>query len=336
MREFIPDKILYEPAALTYPLGKELAERYTDMRLPLEQIRSHNQIEAMRSQPNAHFAKMKRCLVIGVRKTHIYRPNFKVSDFLVPYTSSGCPAMCLYCYLVCHYNKCAYLRLFVNREQMLEKLIRKAASYSEQKVFEIGSNSDLVLENTITNNLVFTIQEFCAQPKGVLTFPTKFDMVAPLLPLEHKGRVIARVSLNPDSIIWHTEFGTCRLAQRIEAINQLCEAGYPVGILIAPVIFVDGWEGLYAELIEQIADMLSEKAKRTVFFEVIFMTYSYVHDQINQAAFPGAMQIYRKEDMTVRGRGKYRYKDELKKKGEAFFRIRLTKAFPGTKIVYIV
>ena len=36
--------------------------------------------------------------------------------------TSGCTAMCLYCYLVCHYNKCAYLRLFVNREQMLDRL----------------------------------------------------------------------------------------------------------------------------------------------------------------------------------------------------------------------
>ena len=34
------------------------------------------------------------------------------------YTSSGCTAACMYCYLVCNYNKCAYLRLFVNREQM--------------------------------------------------------------------------------------------------------------------------------------------------------------------------------------------------------------------------
>ncbi|HCX79085.1 MAG TPA: spore photoproduct lyase, partial [Firmicutes bacterium] len=47
--------------------------------------------------------------------------------------------MCLYCYLVCHYNKCSYLRLFVNREEMLKKLLKTAAA-SRDLTFEIGSN----------------------------------------------------------------------------------------------------------------------------------------------------------------------------------------------------
>lgn len=58
--------------------------------------------------------------------------------------------MCLYCYLVCNFNKCSYLRLFVNREEMLEKIIKTANKSDKELVFEIGSNSDLVLENMIT------------------------------------------------------------------------------------------------------------------------------------------------------------------------------------------
>ncbi len=58
--------------------------------------------------------------------------------------------MCLYCYLVCNFNKCSYLRIFVNREEMLDKIIKTANKSEEELVFEIGSNSDLVLENMIT------------------------------------------------------------------------------------------------------------------------------------------------------------------------------------------
>lgn len=58
--------------------------------------------------------------------------------------------MCLYCYLVCNFNKCSYLRLFVNREEMIEKIIKTANKSDKELVFEIGSNSDLVLENMIT------------------------------------------------------------------------------------------------------------------------------------------------------------------------------------------
>ena len=72
----------------------------------------------MQERPNDQFGHRKRNLIAGIRKTHKYVENHKVSGYLVPYTSSGCTAMCLYCYLVCNYNKCAYLRLFVNREQM--------------------------------------------------------------------------------------------------------------------------------------------------------------------------------------------------------------------------
>ncbi len=97
-----------------------------------------------------------------------------MSDYLVPYTSSGCTAMCLYCYLVCNYNKCAYLRLFVNREQMLDRLIKKSRGSEKPLTFEIGSNSDLVLENTITSNLL-TIPRFAEEGVGSLTFPTKIS-----------------------------------------------------------------------------------------------------------------------------------------------------------------
>ena len=44
--------------------------------------------EEMRKNPNSEFAKMKQNIIIGIRKTHKFVPNHKVSDFLVPYTSS--------------------------------------------------------------------------------------------------------------------------------------------------------------------------------------------------------------------------------------------------------
>ena len=336
MKLFIPKKIYYEEDSLNYFLGKELIDKYKNMNIPMEIISSHNNIESLRKEPNSSFVKLKQYLIIGTRKTHKYTDNHKVSDFLVPYTSSGCSAMCLYCYLVCNYNKCSYMRLFVNREQMMEKLIKKASSFEDEKVFEIGSNSDLILENELTHNLEWTINEFTKQKKGKLTFPTKFDMVEPILNLNHDGRVIARISLNPQHIIQKAEIGTSSLKNRIEAINKLCEAGYPVGILVAPVIFLEDWEKLYTELFEEMASSLSEKAKKNVFFEVIFMTYSYIHDKINNDAFPNTINIFDKNLMTGRGRGKYWYKQFIRDKGEQFFRDKFKYYFPNNEILYIV
>ena len=335
---FKPKAIYFEKDILNYQLGKELFEKYEDV--PKIEIDNHNNIEEMRTKQNKEFANMKRNLIIGTRKTHKFVENHKVSDYLVPYTSSGCTASCLYCYLVCNYNKCAYLRLFVNREQMLEKIFKVAKKDFEEKgkksVFEIGSNSDLILENTITNNLVWTIENFKDNENGKLTFPTKFDMVDPILPLDHKGKVIVRVSVNPEEIINRVEFGTSRLNGRIEAINKLKEAGYEIGILIAPVIFVDNWEKLYLELIQILSEKLTDKVKKSVFFEIIFMTYSYVHTKINEEAFPNAINLYEKDKMTGRGRGKYWYKENIREEGKKFFLENMKKYFPNNEILYIV
>ena len=331
---FKPKAIYFEKEIENYELGKELLEKFNQV--PKIEIENHNNIEEMRRKSNKEFLDMKRNLIIGTRKTHKYVENHKVSDYLVPYTSSGCTASCLYCYLVCNYNKCAYLRLFVNREQMLEKVIKTAEKSEKNLTFEIGSNSDLILENTITNNLVWTIENFKNTKKGMLTFPTKFDMVDSILPLEHNEKIIVRMSVNPEEIINKVEFGTSRLKGRIEAINKLKEAGYKIGILIAPVIFVENWEKLYLELIQKLSQELTEKVKKDIFFEIIFMTYSYVHTKINEEAFPNSINLYNKEIMTGRGKGKYWYRNEVRARGEEFFRKNLKKYFPKNNILYIV
>ena len=331
---FKPKAIYFEENIKNYTLGKELLNKYKNV--PMYKIQSHNNIEEMRKKSNADFMDMKRNLIIGVRKTHKFVPNHKISDYLVPYTSSGCTAACMYCYLVCNYNKCAYLRLFVNREEMLNKIIQTSEKSDKELVFEIGSNSDLILENTITNNLVWTIENFKNASKGKLTFPTKFGMVSDLLNLDHRNKIIIRMSVNPEEIINKVEFGTSRLKERIEAINKLKDAGYNVGILIAPVIFVDKWKELYTDLIQKLQKNLSNKVKEDVFFEIIFMTYSYVHTKINSEAFPKAINLYNKDIMTGRGKGKYRYKSDIRKEGELFFREQLSKYFPNNKIAYIV
>lgn len=331
---FKPKAIFFENEIKNYELGKELLEKYKQV--PKIEIENHNNIEEMRKKSNKEFIDMKRNLIIGVRKTHKFVENHKTSDYLVPYTSSGCTAACMYCYLVCNYNKCAYLRLFVNREQMLEKIIKTSEKSEKELTFEIGSNSDLILENTITGNLPWTIENFKNTKKGFLTFPTKFDMVDDLLNLDHKGKVIIRVSVNPEQIINRVEFGTSRINGRIEAINKLKQAGYKIGILIAPVILVENWKELYSQLIQTLADKLTEEVKKDVFFEIIFMTYSFVHTKINEEAFPNAINLYNKEIMTGRGKGKYMYKPMVRADAETFIRAQMKKYFPQNTIMYIV
>lgn len=327
------NEVYYEPEILNYQLGKELKEKFKE--LPWIPIESHNRIPEMQEKSNKEFGRMKRNLIIGVRKTHKYVENHKVSDYLVPYTSSGCSAMCLYCYLVCNYNKCSYLRLFVNREQMMDRLIKVSMNSERENTFEIGSNSDLVLENTITGNLEWTITQFAERGRGRITFPTKFHMIEPLLNLDHRGKVIFRMSVNPQPVISRIELGTSSLMKRIDAVNRMCDAGYPCGLLIAPVIITEGWKEEYRTLLETLRDRLSPKMRQEMFLEVILMTYSFVHRAINGEAFPSAPELYDKELMTGRGRGKYCYRPEVRTDAEKFLREEIKRTLGDVEILYI-
>ena len=70
----------------------QLLKQYREHGVPCIEIENHNNIEEMRSKPNSEFRNMKQNIIIGVRKTHKYVENHKISDYLVPYTSSR-----LYC-----------------------------------------------------------------------------------------------------------------------------------------------------------------------------------------------------------------------------------------------
>ncbi|MDD3304106.1 MAG: spore photoproduct lyase [Clostridia bacterium] len=328
-------RIYYERDVENYELGRFLLDKYAT--IPNIPIDSHNNIEELRKYENKDFAKLKRYLIVGIRKTHKYTPNYKISHYLVPFTSSGCYAMCMYCYLVCNYNKCSYLRVFVNKEEILDKLIKFSNRATEDLVFEIGSNSDLLLENLVTEDLEQNIEYFLKNAnQGKLTFPTKFDMIEPLLKISDKNRVLPRMSLNPQRIIESVEFGTSNLEERIEAINRLVDVGYQTYILIAPVIITENFKEDYDNLITTMKEKLNEKAKSNMNFEVIFMTYSFIHRKINEEAFPKAINLYNQEIMTSRGIGKYHYKESIKEEAKQYIKELLIQNFKDCKIKYIV
>ena len=161
-------------------------------------------------------------------------------------------------------------------------------------------------------------------------------MVDSILNLNHNNKIIIRMSVNPEEIINKVEFGTSRLKGRIQAINKLAEAGYKIGILIAPIILVENWRELYTDLIKRLSIELSDKVKKQAFFELIFMTYSFVHTKINEEAFPNAINLFDKDNMTGRGKGKYAYKIEARKEAEIYIREQMKKYFPANVIEYIV
>jgi spore photoproduct lyase len=65
------------------------------------------------------------------------------------------------------------------------------------------------------------------------------------------------------------------------------------------------------------------------------MTYSFVQNAINTEAFPNAVQLFDRETMTGRGRGKYCYRNDIRAEAESFLREKLSQQLGTMPILYI-
>lgn len=332
---FDPSAVYIEKGAEDYPLGKRLLERYRGLGKPVTFVDDHNRIPSLRALPDRDYVKMKRYLVIGIRKSIRLIKNERSADWIVPFTSSGCPAYCLYCYLTCTFFKNSYLRVFVNRDEIWQAVERKSRNLERDNLFEIGSNSDMVLEDSVTGNLQWAIGKFSQMDRARATFATKFAAVDRLLDLEHRGRTQVRISVNPSEFIKQVEIGTSSLEERVEAANKLFASGYRVGINVAPVILMDGWEEKYREMFDYLEMHLSGSFLGQAFFEVIFMTYGLANEQILSSAMPRAVNLLDREIMRPKGRGKYCYKTEARSKAQDFIVNEINRRFPRSSISYI-
>lgn len=336
MKPFVHLRVYYEEIVQEYQLGKEMLERYGAQGIPLIPITAHHKIEELKQQPNKEFIKMKKYLILGTRKTIKLTPNDKSADYIVPFTSSGCTAACLYCYLVCHFNTNSYLRVFVNRDEMMDRVKKMIKKVGVHKVYELGCNSDMVLENSITGNLKWAIEEFGKLEHATATFATKFDAVDDLLTAEHGGHTQMRISINPQEIIKKVEFGTSSLVDRINAANKMFQAGYKIGLNIAPIILEDGWEAMYEAMFQEVSELLLPKLREQLFIEVIFMTYGLPNLYINTESMPKAVNLLNKEKMRPKGPGKYTYRNEYRNPAEMIIRGYIEKYLPKATISYIV
>lgn len=336
MIKYVPSKVFYEKGILEYEQGRNLFDKYKNMGIDLNVIEKHHKIDELRDMPDEKFVEMKKYLILGIRKSLRLIPNNKSADYIVPFTSSGCMAMCTYCYLVCTFFKGSYLRIFVNREEIMESVKRKIKKEGVLKVYELGSNSDMVLENVITGNLKWAIEEFGKLDNAKVTFATKFDMVDDLLNIKHNGNTKIRISVNPEDIIKKVEIGTSSLEGRINAANKMYKSGYQVGINIAPIILVEDWKEKYTNLIKVLYDKLDENLKKELFFELIFMTYGYANDTINKASMPNVYDVFNKEIMKPKGRGKYCYKIDVREEAETYIKSLIKRYFPYAVISYCV
>ena len=171
--------------------------------------------------------------------------------FVINY-ALNCHFECTYCVLQAFLNNPA-ITVFTNIEDLMSE-VRQKVSQSPGRPFRIGTGetADSLALDDITrysSGLVHLFRDF---PNAVLELKTKSALVAQLEGLDHGGHTIISWSLNPSRLIRSEEFKTATLQERLNAARQCQKWGFRVGFHFDPLIYYDGWEHEYEDVVDEL------------------------------------------------------------------------------------
>ena len=294
-----PRRILVTPAALEHAHGRAMLARVEALGLPVERLTSNRLAGLRPADPRRAYAEAKATLALTVAPPTKLRlqPIPPSADWRVD-LAEGCPAHCQYCYLAGSLQGPPVTRAYANLDAILDNLADYAGrgavtSASDRRAhegttFEASCYTDPLGIEHLTGSLSAAIRHFGAWDAPVqLRFTTKFAAVEPLLGLAHNRRTRVRLSVNARPAA-RFEGGTDGLDARLSALRALALAGYPVGLTVAPILPVEGWEEAYAALIRDAADALAGVPDLDLSAELITHRFTPGSKQVLQGWYPGS------------------------------------------------
>jgi spore photoproduct lyase len=299
--------------------------------------------------PRRAYAEAKGTLAVVVAPPSKRRlqPIAPSADWRVD-LAEGCPAHCNYCYLAGSLKGPPVTRVYANLPEILGGLgdylgrgtvtSRSAARASEGTTFEASCYTDPLGIEHLTGSLSALVSHLGRWDADVqLRFTTKFDAVEPLLGLSHNGRTRMRVSLSPAAFA-RFEGGTSPVAARLAAMRRMADAGYCIGLTIAPIIAAEGWREAYAALIQDVAAALRGAANPDLTVELITHRFTAGSRAVLQSWYPGSslnMTAERRtEKRTKFGSVKHVYDAPTMKELRQFFEEEIAAQLPAARILY--
>ena len=333
---FIPNKVLIEEKALHYANGKNIEKFFMERNIPITYIKN-TRVKLEGNSLAEKYAYGKNILVVGVRKISSFQTCKPSAHYQLPLVS-GCMGMCEYCYLNTQMGKRPYIRVYANMDEILEK----ANEYIEKRapeitIFEGAATSDPLPLEPYTHMLEAAILHFAKTKYGRFRFVSKFNDIESLLSLKHNGHTEIRISLNINDVIKQYEHRTPPLEHRLLALKKLNDAGYPIGILIAPVFWSEKNKLQYQQLID---DIYKNLGKCNVTFEVISHRFTSAAKNNILAIFPDTVLPMNEEERMYKfgqfGYGKYIYPKDAMEEYKVFFASEIKKYFSEEQILYII
>mgnify|MGYP003893755967 FL=1 len=339
MELFMPERVIFEPSSLDYPLGRKIYEFFNDKPVVILKANVQNAARFIPgTTPAEKYAHAKRTLFITTNKLKKLDVCSPSADFQFS-LASNCPGHCEYCYLQTTQGTKPYIKVFVNLEDIFE-VIKEHIQQNEGKTttFEAASLGDPLALEHITGSLARTIEFFSGLEHGRLRVVTKFPNVDSLLNLDHRQKTTFRISINSDFVL-RFEHNTAGLDERMEAAVKLAHAGYPVGFIVAPIMQYDNWREEYDALFRKLEARLGpELSRKELAFELIQYRFTAAAKELILQRFPNTRLDMDEEKRTLKwgrfGRYKYVYPKEQAEEIREYLTSQILGRFPGARIQY--
>ena len=349
-RRWTPRRVVVTPAALDEPHGARIVERVESLGIEVERL-SGNRLTGVRGETDREtYARAKSTLAVVVSPPSRRRlqPISPSADWRVD-LAEGCPAHCQYCYLAGSLSGPPVTRVYADLDAILENLApyagqgtvtsRSAARSDEGTTFEASCYSDPLALDHLTGSWQRAVEHFGAWEAPVqLRWTTKYDDVDRFLPLQHAGRTRIRFSVNCLPVTRRWEGGTSPLEHRVSALRSVALAGYPVGLTIAPIMPIDGWQAHYGHLLDLVHRAVEGVPDLDLTAELITHRFTATSKQVLVGWYPRTTLEMDEASRAVKrgkfGTSKHVYPREVMTELRRWFEHQLAERLPSCRVLY--
>jgi spore photoproduct lyase len=351
-KSWLPRHVQVTAAAAEQPHTAEILRRLEvagvdDVRL----LRSNRLMGLNEGTDREIYARAKATMAVVVAPPSAIKPQPipPSADWRVD-LARGCPAHCQYCYLAGSLQGPPVTRVHANLDDVLAGIgthvgrgtvtSGTAARGHEGTTFELSCYTDPLALEHLTGSLATAIERVGTGGYGdaSLRFTTKFDAVDELLALPHHGRTRMRVSVNSDEVAGRFEGGTAAMPARLVALRRMAEAGYPVGLTVAPIMPSGDWRVAYARLLDDVAAAVDGLADLDLTVEAITHRFTDNSKEVLQGWYPRTRlemdEAKRTRKRTKFGGSKYVYPRDLMSELRTWFGDAVSTRLPGAPLLY--
>lgn len=322
------ETIYIEQSVFDHPRSKAIRARFSQARVI--ECQRYSEVFNPKAQ-NFRLQKRQPSLILAEKFKHFVleaplsysigsQRNYYFSHML------NCIYDCRYCFLQGMYRSANYV-LFVNYEAFDAAIEETACQADEPAYFFSGYDCDSLALEPVTGFIKHVLPLFRKLDNAWLELRTKSTQIRGLLDVEAMSNCIVAFSLTPEILAEAIEHKAPPLAKRLDALEKLQRAGWPIGLRFDPVIYCDNYQLLYEAFFEQVFARIDLQLLHSVSLGVF---------RVPQAYYRNMVKLYPEEKLFAgplsASQPVVSYETALEREMLTFCRTKLLQLMPANKL----